>query len=102
MTTKHTPGPWKWYWRKEEGEANCGVFWEKREGQAISVCRAPRYEKQEQWETNAALISAAPDLADALERTVNALDLVLRQKPLRDATETFAEARAALEKAGRQ
>ena len=68
MSTQHTPGPWVWYWRNEDGEANCGVFWHER--MAYSVCRAPRYETQEQWEANARLIAAAPDLLETLMELV--------------------------------
>lgn len=63
---KHTPGPWEWDWRQIDGEADCGVRWMKREGHAYSVCRAPRYQSQEQWEADARLIAAAPDLLSAL------------------------------------
>jgi hypothetical protein len=67
----HTPGPWEWYWRVDEDlHADCGVFHEKYAGQAYSVCRAPRYQSQEQWEADARLITAAPDLLDALENIV--------------------------------
>ena len=66
MSTQHTPGPWGWYWRNEDGKANCGVFWQERKGMAYSVCRAPSYETQEQWEANAHLIAAAPELLEAL------------------------------------
>lgn len=66
-----TPGPWVWYWREDdEGHADCGVFWEKRTGHAVSICRAPRYEKQQRWEANARLIAAAPDLLEACEMAV--------------------------------
>lgn len=71
---KHTPGPWKWYWRVDEDDhADCGVFWERREGQAVSICRAPRYEKQAQWKANAALISSAPDLLASLQHLTDAV-----------------------------
>ncbi len=61
----HTPGPWRWHWGvNEELHADCGVYSEKREGQAYSVCRAPRYESQAQWEANARLIAAAPELLE--------------------------------------
>jgi hypothetical protein len=61
-----TPGPWQWYWRVEGREANCGVYYEERPGMAHSVCRAPRYVTQEQWEANARLIAAAPLMLAAL------------------------------------
>lgn len=53
-------------WHNENGEAYCGVYYEKRPGQAYSVCRGPRYQVKEQWEADARLISAAPDLLAAL------------------------------------
>ena len=62
----HTPGPWDWYWRESDGEADCGVYWEKYQGQAYSVCRAPRYQTEEQWAADARLIAAAPELLEAL------------------------------------
>ena len=65
--SKHTPGPWQWYWRLGEAlKADCGVFAEPRPGHAYSVCRAPQYEGQAQWEANARLISAAPEMYEAL------------------------------------
>lgn len=86
-----TTGPWKYYWRINEcGEADCGVFGEKSPGQAWAVCRAPRYEGQEQWEANARLIAAAPDLLEALIGVVRVADR---------ATDEFDAARAAIRKA---
>jgi hypothetical protein len=69
-----TPGPWKWYWTvaaDDETVTDCGVYSEHIFGQAVSVCRAPRYESKEQWEANAGLISSAPDLLEALEMMVD-------------------------------
>jgi len=57
-----TYGKWKWYWKENESyEADCGVYVEEVYGQAVSVCRAPRFEKKERWEANACLIAHAPD-----------------------------------------
>jgi hypothetical protein len=70
---KFTSGPWQWYWREEDGEVNCGVFYEERPGIAWSICRAPRYETQEQWAANARLISAAPEHHEASLSTVERL-----------------------------
>lgn len=72
--SKHTPGPWEWDWRQIDGEADCGVRWIKCEGHAYSVCRAPRYQSQEQWEADARLITAAPELLEALIRLVDSVD----------------------------
>ena len=58
---------WKWYWREEDGKANCGVFFEKRPGQAYSVARCPQFVKKEEWEKYGPLIAAAPELLAALE-----------------------------------
>ena len=63
---EHTPGPWKWDWRAENGIAHCGVFSEPNVGQAYAIARCPRYEARIQWEANARLIAAAPELLDAL------------------------------------
>lgn len=77
-----TPKPWKHYWRvDEEGHADCGVFSEARKGQAVSVCRAPRYQTKEQWEVDAPLISAAPDLLEALAAILNAEDSAVAHIP---------------------
>jgi hypothetical protein len=67
---KHTPGPWQWYWRVENGEANCGVFYEEHKGVAYSICRAPRYETAKQWEANARLIVASPLLLVSLREAL--------------------------------
>lgn len=59
---------WQWYWRSEDGEANCGVFCEPTKGHAYSICRAPRYEIKETWEKHAKLIAAAPKMLAMLRR----------------------------------
>lgn len=65
--SEYTPGPWLWHWHEQDGKANCGVHHLARPGQAYSVCRAPKYQSKEQWEADARLIAAAPDLLEALE-----------------------------------
>ncbi len=71
---KHTLTPWKWYWKiNDRLEADCGVFSESITGQAVSVCRTPRYEKEEQWEANARLIASAPDLLEACKYVIEQL-----------------------------
>ena len=64
---KHTPGPWGWAYRQHEGANDGSVFWMKRPGHSYCVAKAPRYQSREQWEADARLLSAAPELLEALE-----------------------------------
>lgn len=65
----HTPGPWQWYWRVDDDlKADCGVFSERLRGQAYSVARCPQFQGQTQWEADASLIAAAPDLLEFAEQ----------------------------------
>jgi len=65
--TQHTQGPWTWHNAKnDDGTHNGSVIYEKRPGMAYCVCKAPRYQTDDQWEADAALIAAAPDLLSAL------------------------------------
>ena len=53
-----TVGRWTHYWKtNDQGETDCGVVTEH----GCSVCRAPRYQTQAQWEANANLICQAHD-----------------------------------------
>lgn len=47
---------WQWHWRSANGEADCGIFAEVRNGHAYSVARCPRYMKRPDWEKLATLI----------------------------------------------
>lgn len=58
-----TFGKWNWYWRTEDGEADCGVVSDR----GYSVCRAPRYQSREQWEVDGPILAAAKDLLDACQ-----------------------------------
>ena len=69
-----TEGKWHFFWRHENGEADCGIFAEPHPGHAIAVARCPRYEKQEQWEANATLMCAASDMLALLKDTVAFLE----------------------------
>lgn len=66
--SEHTPGPWKWHWRRDDDDAPASVYAEPREGHAYAVAMMPRYQKREQWTADAALIAAAPDMMEALRR----------------------------------
>lgn len=75
---RHTPRPWKWYWKINDGlEADCGIYSEYTYGQAVSICRAPRYEKEEQWEANARLIASAPELLEEHKRWAKILGHII-------------------------
>lgn len=64
--SEHTAGPWKWHWRSEGGLSTGSVYAEPRTGHAYAVAICPQYQKRSQWEADARLISAAPDLLAAL------------------------------------
>lgn len=70
---------WKWFWRKETEEADCGIFAEDRPGQAYAVTRCPRYLTQEQWSAIAARICDLHN-ADIARRGFND-EQKLDQKP---------------------
>lgn len=62
-----TQGGWRSYWREnDEGHADCGVTASLREGMGHSVCRAPRFQKQSQWEIDGGLIAELHNAAPAL------------------------------------
>lgn len=101
MASEPIPGPWKWYWRTDhDGHADCGIYWERREGQAISICRAPRYEKREQWEANAESIIRAPERIADLEAKLAEWERVAQDDYHTIETQALklAEAQAALVK----
>jgi len=62
-----TKGPWKWHWRHEDGLASGSVYSELRAGLAYAVAICPKYQTREQWEADAPILSAAPEMYDALK-----------------------------------
>lgn len=88
---KHTPGPWiaGKFALVGDGDlrADCGVY-HMNGGVAYSVCRCPAYQDQRQWESDSRLITAAPELLDALRAIYDYHN-----------AETMAQARAAIAKA---
>jgi hypothetical protein len=84
----YTPGPWR-----AEGWKNVVV--NLPTGETIALCPGPKYAPLGVFQANAALIAAAPDLLEALEKLVVAMEDEL---PVGGSDETRA-ARAALAKA---
>lgn len=81
-----TPRPWSWDWHydADRAEAYCGIQTEGRSitlGHAYAVARCPRYQKQERWEGDAALIvgavQALPALLAEIERGRSSKDAAL-------------------------
>lgn len=61
MTTKHTPGPWHLSAAKD-------CIWHQDHGR---ICTPPNHAQVWNWEQNARLIAAAPDLLEALANIIN-------------------------------
>lgn len=66
---KHTPGPWAISeGRKLRQEASCGSVPIKSPGNDLALCSVATYQRESgEWEANARLIAAAPDLLAALK-----------------------------------
>lgn len=47
---------WKWHWRKDGDEADCGIYAETHLGQAYAIARCPRYFTPQQWKSVATRI----------------------------------------------
>lgn len=77
MTTSNTPGPW---FTHREGWST--IYVEARIGggliQEVAAC-GPTNAGSEQQEANARLISAAPELLEALKESLAALEWVVEQ-----------------------
>lgn len=86
MTTKHTPGPWHLSAAKD-------CIWHQDHGR---ICTPPNHAQVWNWEPNARLIAAAPELLAALEALLD-MDVAYQRGPrVADAVEV---ARSALAKA---
>lgn len=76
----HTPGPWEYYWRvDDENHADCGVYALRRPGQAYAVARCPKYQSKIQWNADASLIAAAPELLAEVKRLRQDLHDTIRE-----------------------
>ena len=101
MKTKHTSGPWLLikYPIDDEGNEDTAFYIDgkKQHGPSESICHIVRQcrcvEAISEQQANAGLISAAPDLLEALQRI---LELYV---PTKDVNSVAAAARAAIAKA---
>jgi hypothetical protein len=62
-----TPGTWHWdnYLDPDYDPPNCGsIYAELVSGQAVAIAKRPRYTNDRQWQTDACLIAAAPDMLE--------------------------------------
>ena len=69
-----TDGKWKPYWRlnEKDGETDCGIVSDN----GWSVCRCPRYQTEQQWKADGALLASAKELYEALEAAVAELSSI--------------------------
>ena len=94
----HTLGPWKWHAAKhDDGRNNGSVISGADTGLAYCICKAPQFATEKDWAANARLIAAAPELLDACEGLLSALDEDCQSPSRRD--ELMFAARAAVAKA---
>jgi len=92
--TQHTPGPW---YRDPYAE-NDIVSGTPEDGASICTMWEDGYKDEAQPRANANLITAAPDLLEALEDLVTLVDFIADEYDLSRMSETKA-ARAAIAKA---
>lgn len=64
--SEHTPTPWKWHWRFEDGIATESVLAEPRPGHAYAIAICPRYQTEERWRADATMICRAVSHHDEL------------------------------------
>ncbi|GAA0696111.1 hypothetical protein ISN75_06645 [Dyella marensis] len=117
MSDIHIKGPWyvrycddeshmcmTAIWSSPVPEVNCDQYEDRDYADAVAIVYHQCYpfvnpDGVEAAEARANLISAAPDLLQALARMELAFRAVLRGKPVRDADEVIAEATSAIAKA---
>jgi hypothetical protein len=115
--SKHTPGPWR-HESHASDERGTGVIW-SHAGEWTEACpngrvvaevryyegehRAWRGATGEEFEANARLIAAAPELLDALNHAIAIIECAgLASSELPAVRDGIAKARAAIAKAGGQ
>ena len=96
----HTPGPWEvHHWGDNEGDIRSS------DGKLVCVMRDGATAQEEDWEGDARLIAAAPDLLDALRDTCSELEWLCechrkcKEEPSDEAYSAVAKACTVLAKA---
>ncbi len=91
MTTKHTPGPWSPAYLDHAGQRVV-------KGEHIEICTCWHHSVmsiEKEMEANARIIAAAPDMFEALDRSLS----WLASYPGGGASECYDQARSAIAKA---
>jgi hypothetical protein len=73
LMNEHTRGTWHWdsYLDSDYDPPNCGsIYAELVSGQAVAIAKRPRYTNDRQWQADACLMAAAPDLLDIVRKIV--------------------------------
>jgi len=108
--SKHTPGPWTYYWYEKNQRTHVGEFGitEETRGYSFPLTMGGKRDSgyAKTAEANARLIAAAPDLLEAARIAANACDILATESADSDDTEhaeiwrrKAARARAAIAKA---
>jgi hypothetical protein len=77
LSSKATPGEWKWHWRNDDSERPGVIFAMPRAGHAYAVAMCPRYGK-EHFDNDATFIARSrnisPKMAEMLLATIELMD----------------------------
>lgn len=67
----HTPGPWTWHWAQDaNGHADGRIHTLSANnylGMSICVAVSPRFQNEKQWQKDAPLLAAGPEMLAALK-----------------------------------
>ena len=92
--SKHTPGPWKIYWGRDNDSYPLGIWAMRSDGFCNrSVVTSFGCKAQAESDANARLISAAPELLEALKNCIKQIQALCSEDDVPDgAFEAIAKA----------